>query len=358
MKIFIYRDPAVTETFGGAMLEAMNAAETAEAKPVVEAAPEENKPATKFSWGDEDRRKARAELKDDDEIDLGYEDEKDGVKTPVKRKLSDIRQTAKWLKENDGLIRGAVAMRNEFKNNPELSDWFNKSWGKIFDGNKYNPEAVTKLAAALEDKAVVTQDKIEDNADDIVEAEKELAELDPDSPQAKILKRNINTLKAVRQQLNSALDANKQLQGKIDGLDKFKTGFEDTQKKEKEDKEAKQAADLFDTEFGALTSKEDGYKFEDSDDTQEFEDRVRDTVATLAAQEKITNDDEFKKAIADASKAAFERISKRNERIVTNYLKKKGKLPPEKEVKEEKETVPEQSIGESIASAMFGADKK
>lgn len=357
--LWLYRSPEGAEggsaepsSVGEAMLSAMESAESTTSKETSS----EDKPAetkSKFAWGEEDRRKTRAELKDEDELDLGYENEKDGVKTPAKMKLSEIKQTAKWLKDNESLVKSAVGMREQFSKNPDLSKAFNTFWAKAFEGDKYNAEAVTKMAQMLEGKAEAIAAKVDDNADDIAEAEKELAELDQDSPQYKIAKRSLNALKAVRMQLKAAEDSNKTLQGKLDGLDKFKTGFEETQKTQKSDAEAKQAGELFDSTLGALTSKEQGYKFEDADDSKEFENSVRDLVATQAQQGKINNDNEFTKAIQDAAKAAFERISKRNERVINKYLKVKGKLPPKEEVKDKKETEENtQSIGAAMAESL------
>ncbi len=354
--IRLYREPgdAVVET-GSPMLDAMNEAEAA-AKPAEDAKPTEDaKPAGKFAWGDEDRRKTRDALKDDDEIDLGYEDEKDGAKLPAKLKYADLKTRAKWLKENDGMIRAANSMREEFTKNPDLKKAFESFWGKAYPDNKYNPEAVANMLSKLEAKAEAVAAKVEDNADDIAEAEKELAELDQDSPQYKIAKRSLNALKAVRAQLAEAQTNNKTLQGKLDGLDKFKTGFEETQKKQTEDADAKQAGELFNSTFGALTSGEQGIKFDDADDTKEFEESVRNMVANLAADKKITNDAEFTKAIQDSAKVAQERINKRNQRVVTEYLKKKGLTPkegekPKEEVKEKSSD--DESIGDAILREM------
>lgn len=365
--IKLYRDPGVAEPTGSPMLDAMNEAEAAAPIEKVDTpAPEtEEKPKSKFAWGEEDRRKP-APVDEDPEFDLGYEDEKDGVKTPAKMKQSEIRARAKWLKENDGLIRGAVSMREEFKKNPELSKVFNTFWGKAYEGDKYNPEAVAKFSAMLEAKAEATVAKAEDNADDIVEAEKELAELDQDSPQYKIAKRSLNALKAVRTQLAEERANNKTtqtaLQAKLDGLDKFKGDFETTQKTQKEEADAKQSGDLFDTTFGALASGE-SMKFDDADDAKELESSVRDMVATLAnpnqeGGSKIKNDADFTKAIQESAKTAHERISKRNQRIVTEYLKKKGQLPPEKEKPKEKEkekSSDDESIGDAIIREMSAA---
>lgn len=346
--IRLYRDPAVVEPTGSPMLDAMNEAEAA-AKPVEEAKPVEQA-KTKFAWGEEERRKPVA-TEEDPEFDLGYEDEKDGVKTPIKTKLSVVKETAKWLRDNGAMIRSSIGLRDTFNKNPELSKAFSALMTNSFEGDKFKPETVAKVMAALEAKAEVVDKKVEDNADDIAEAEKELAELDQDSPQYKIAKRSLNALKTVRGQLADAQANNKTLQGKLDGLDKFKKGFEETQKKQTEDADAKQAADLFDSTFGALTSGDTGIKFDDAGDAKEFEEEVRNTVANLAEQKKITNDAEFTKAIQDAAKAANERISMRNQRIVTEYLKKKGQLPKEEEKPKEKEITKiedSESIGDAI----------
>lgn len=360
--IKLYFDPAgdtgaataEPSSVGEAMMSAFDKAE-GEQKTDAPADKPEGETKPKFAWGDEERRKARAEIKDEDELDLGYEEEIDGKKSPAKRSLRAIKETAKWLKDNEDLVRSAVGMREQFANNPALKDWFNKSWGKIYEGNKYNPEAVARLSQALEGKAEDVKDKIGDTTDDIKEMEKLIEELDADSPQAKILRSNINGLKATRAQLKEALGTIKTLQDKSGEIDKFRTGFEETQKNQKTEAEAKQAGELFDSTLGALTSKE--YKFDDADDSKEFESSIRDTVATQAHQGKINNDQEFTKAIQDAAKATFERISRRNERVVNEYLKRKGKLPPEKEVKDKKETEKEQTIGEAIADGLF-SDKK
>lgn len=347
-KIFRFYDAAAVEPTGSPMLDAMNEAEAA-AKPAEEVKPVEETPKTKFAWGDEDRRKGRYEPKDEDEFDLGYEDKKDGVKTPRMIKLAQMKETAKFLRENDGLIRSAMGMREQLTKNPDLAKWFNTGWAKAFEGDKYNPEAVTKLVASLEGKAEVTKDKIEDATDDIKEMETLLAELDAESPQAKIMRGNINSLKATRTQLKEALGTIKTLQEKTEGHDKFKTNFEETQKTQKEEADAKQAGELFNTTFGALTSKE--CKFDDADDAKELEDSTRDAVANLANQGKINNDAEFAKAIQDAAKATFERIGKRRERIVTDYLKKKG-LTPKEEVKP-KEEIKKSPDEESSRDAMI-----
>lgn len=344
----IYRDPQENEptSIHQAIMDAPDEPVIDADKPI-----EGEKPASKFAWGEEDRRKSPYAPKDEDELDLDWKDDKGESR---KFKLSEIKAQAKWLKENSSFIASADELRKQLNQNPDLNRAYQALIAKSFEGGKYNAEGVSKVLAALEGKAEKTQDKIEDATDDIKEMETLLNELDSDSPQAKILKTNIASLKATRTQLKAALGTIEELKNRTGEHDKFRTGFEEKQKQEKADVEAKQAGELFDTTFGALTASQ--YKFDDTDDTKEFEDLVRDQVATLAQKGKINNDQEFAKSIQDSAKAAFERISKRNERIVNKYLKVKGKLPPEKEVIKEEKIEDGKSIGELIAEGMFASE--
>lgn len=360
--IKLYLDPQESESVGSVMLDAMNKQESDSSETVPESKTDET-PKTKFAWGEEDRRKEKYQPKDEDEFDLGYEIEDGDKKVPAKAKLSEIRSAAKFLKENRDMINASLGMREEFKKNPDLGKAFTSFWENSFKDNKYNPEFVGKMSNFLEGKTEVVKEKIEENTDDIKEMETLLNELDADSPQARILRTNINGLKATRAQLKEALGTIKGLQERTDGHDKFKTGFEETQKKNKESEEAKQAGKVFDDTLGALTSKDNkqGYQFEDQDDAKEFEGLVRDGVANLAKAGKITNDSEFIKAIQDVAKAVHERISKRTEKIVNGYLKKKGQPPLDRKPegnkeKTNKDSDDDKSIGELISESMFSKE--
>lgn len=371
--IHLYRDPDPVEEGGGksiyeSIMEAPDAPvddKTVDINTPPADKVNDDKAAKKFAWGDEDRRKTRAEIKDEDEIDLGYEREVEGKKSPAKATMKEIKEAAKFLNDNNNVINSALGMRDQFSKNPDLKKAFNAFWGKAFEGNKYNPEYVGKLNAFLDGKQEEVKDKIDDQTDDIKEMEKDLAELDEASPQAKVLKRNISAIKATRTQLTDALKTIKTLQEKTDEHGKFRTNFEDTQKKDKESKEAEDATKLFDDTLGALRP-EKKYVLEDPDDEKEFiggtkndSNGVKDYVANLAQNGRIKNDDEFKKAIADCAKVVFDRINKRNERIITGYLKKKGGVLPkkdEKEVKDEKTTPDEKSIGQFFADNMSNSE--
>lgn len=351
-KLFrLYRDPSEGEAGADEPTSIHEAIMKSGEEPAKEAVPEEKEtPKPKFAWGDEDRRKAKVDPSDEDEFDMGYEREVDGKKAPARFKLKEIKETAKWLHENTTLINSALGMREQLTKNPDLAKVFNTWWGKAFEGNKYNPEAVAKMSAALEGKVEQVKEGIDDKTDDIKEMETELSELDEDSPQAKILRRNINALKSTRGQLKEALDTLKTLQEKTAGHDKFKTDFETTQKTNKEQEEAKEAAKIFDDTFGPLAKQ---HTFDDTDDAKEFENSVRDMVANMAAQDKIKDDSQFIKAIQECAKAVSERIGKRNERIVNGYLKKKGTPPPKEEGKKETQQEEPKSIGQMVADAMF-----
>ncbi len=346
----IYRDPDPIDDGGAApSVDSIVDAVEPDVIPAPEVKPDviakvDVPPAKKFAWGDEDRRKTAQEIKDEAEIDLGYEEEKEGKKVPAKYSIKAIKEQAQWLNSNRHIIRAALGMNKEFQTNPDLKKAFETFWGNAYKDNKYNPEYVTKLNTMLEGKAEQVKEAIEDKTDDIKEMETLLQELDPDSPQAKIMRSNINGLKTTRAQLAETLKVNKAMQDKLDGLDKFKTGFEETQKQEKTAKEEQQARELFSTEFSSLTSKDkkDGYHVEDADDAKELERLTRELVEKACLDKKVTNDEQFTTAIRESAKAAFETIRTRNERIVNKYLQKKE--PPKPVAPADKrETKPEAS---------------
>lgn len=351
-KLYFDPDPADNATGGDSFDSVIDKAAEPD-KPADQTPPSNEEPKkTKFAWGDEDRRKTRQQASDDDEFDMGYEQEDEkGNKAAVKAKLKEIKEAAKFYYENRGAINLGLGLSRQFKQSPEWAKAFDTIQAKMWEGGKYNGEFVNKQLSFLEGKAEQIQDKIDDKADDIADMEKDLNELDPDSPQARILRRNINALKTTRAQLQQTLALNKELQGKIDGVQKSQTDFSESQKKQRQDEEAKQAIDLFDKEFGALTSKEkkDGFYIDDTGDRADLENSVRDQVGKLALEGKIKNDDQFTQAIRDCVKANFEKISKRNERIINEYLK--TKKPPsqgQQQGEQPKNKIPAKSATDAI----------
>lgn len=335
-----YLDPEADPGVGPAADPLDTVIDNAQADPAPADQKPADVPAKKFAWGDEDRRKTAAEIKEDQEIELGYEEEKDGKKGQAKYSVKHIREQAKFLHDNRTLINAAFDMNKEFKNNPELSKAFTAFWGNSFKDGKYSPEYVQKLNGFLEGKQEQVVAAIEDKTDDIKEMETALADLDPDSPQAKILKQSIGALKSTRVQLSETLKQIKPLQEKLDSLDKFKGNFEETQKKEKEAAEDARISGLLDTELATLTAKEktDGYHFDDPDDSKDFERLTHDAILQATSKSKVENDEAFLTIIRASAKAAFETISKRNERIVSKYLQMKqptklGAPPAKPEIK-------------------------
>lgn len=351
----IYRDPLNDAgSIGEAVLSELTAQENATPEVKTEETPKaETK--TKFAWGDEDRRKERASFKDEDELDLGYEDEVEGKKVPAKVKVSEVKQTAKFLKENGDVIRAALSMREDMKANPDLAKAFQAFYTKAFEGGKYNPENVAKFSSFLEGKAEYNKEQIAETTDEIKEMEASLEELDPDSAHAKILRQNIKTLKATRQELKSAQETIKALQDKAKSIDDFKSGIETKEKTAQEESEAREARKVYDAEIDAITAEgsKDGYRFEDAEDAEEFKKLVEDKVAEVARTGAIKNDDQFKKAIREAAKLSYEKISRRNEAIVNRYLTKKGAVKKEEKQEEKPKEDKELSIGEQIAAGMF-----
>lgn len=302
----------------------------------------EEKQAEPVAWDKTtERRKAysgeerRGERKDPS-FEMGYEEEKEvegkKVKQQVKAKLSEIKEAAKFYHDNRDVVKLGLGLANQFKQSPEFAKLFDNIQTKMFKDGKIDGTFVTGTLAKLEAKEEVQKEKIDDATDDIKEMQKDLEDLDPDSPQAKILKRNISALQATRTQLKTAMDANKQLQDKIGGIEKHNETQIKNQTAEKTKSEEDAAIKLFDDTYKAITSKDskDAYYIEDKDDASDFEDKVRTAIQRLALEGKIKNDQDFTNAIRESAKVAFEKYNQRRERIVNDYLKTKKQPEPDK----------------------------
>lgn len=300
-------------------------AETTTEKPVEKSA------ETSAAWdGKNERRKRfageerRADAKDPG-FDMGYEVEKDGKKSPVKARLSEIREAAKFYHDNRDVMKLGLGLVNQFKQSPDFAKLFDTIQSKMFKDGKIDGVFVTTTLSKLEAKEEAQKEQIDDKTDDIKDMEKDLEDLDPDSPQARILKRNISALKVTRDQLKQSMNANKSLQDKIAGIEKFNTDRTTKEKTDNQKKEEDDAIKLFDDTFKTITSKDskDAYYIEDKDDAEDFEEKVRRSVQRLALEGKIKNDQDFQNAIREGAKVAFEKFNQRRERYVSEYLKTK-----------------------------------
>lgn len=294
-----------------------------------------DKPAEPTAWDKTTERRKRfsgeerrADAKDPI-YDMGYETEKEvggkKVKEMVKAKLSEIREAAKFYHDNRDVVKLGLGLANQFKQAPAFAKLFDTIQAKMFKDGKIDETFVTSTIDKLEAKQEQIQQKVDDQTDDIKEMQKDLEDLDPDSPQAKILKRNISALQATRTQLKQAMDSNKQLQDKIGGIEKFNTDRTNADKTAKTQAEEDSAIKLFDDTYKSITSKDtkDAYHIEDAEEAQDFEDKVRRSVQRLALEGKIKNDQEFTSAIRESAKVAFEKYNQRNERVINSYLKTK-----------------------------------
>lgn len=291
---------------------------------------------------------------DDPEFDMDWEDEPG--KGKAKAKLSELRETAKWLRENKQMVAGTLKIREEAQKNPNFGKALQTLINRSYDEKgTYNGTYVDKVLAQLEAREDVIEDKIDDKTDDILEMERMLKELDEESPHAQILKRNINAAKGMRQQLKDALDQNKKFQERLDGVEKFQKDVVTEKETAAKTEQVKRLSSVYDKEIGALTdtAKSDGYKFVDADEKADFDRAVRDAIASKS--NAIKTDEEFVKAIKDTAKDVYEKMSKRREAYINDYLKvKKGtgapKDAPKVEPKKEK-----LSFGEALNNIDFTA---
>ena len=291
---------------------------------------------------------------DDPEYELDYEEEP-GKK--AKTKLSELKATAKWLNDNKQLITGSLKIRDEASKNPAFGKALQTLISQAYDekGN-YNGQAVDSILSKLEAKAEAVQEKIDDKTDDIADMEKMLSDLDEDSPHASILKKNIAAAKSLRAQMSQSLEMNKKLQERLDGLDKFKTELTTKEETKLKDSEVKRLSDTYQKEIGALCdpAKSDGYRFVDTDEQADFDRAVRDSVAQKA--EGIKSDAEFVKVVKEAAKAVYDKMSKRREAYVNDYLKKKSGAPKEPEQKtESKKPLTFEDMGAALGEAALTA---
>ena len=193
--------------------------------------------------------------------------------------------------------------------------------------------------------------------------QKQLEDLDPDSPQAQILNKSIAYQRGLKQQFQKQLSEGQKridaLEAKLNGVEKKHTDFLSEQDKAEQTVEVKRLTEIYSKEVGALTDKEkkDGYKFIDDDEQKEFDAAVRNGVA--ANSKDIKDDVAFVKLIQTTAKAVYDKMSKRRESWVNGYLKKKGQVPkedeepPKKKIEEEKDPLEGKTIGQAIADEMF-----
>ena len=365
----ILRSPEGDESggFGEAIVTALDAQEKeTPATPETPEAPKE--PETPPAWDKTERRKSyegekrRASDKVDTDPETELDFEFEAGKGKAKMKLSELRDTAKWIHDNKGTLSSMLKHREMVTKYPEFGKVMNAVIEKSFTGNELNKDFVTKTLASLEGKAERIEEKLEDKDELIDEMQTQLDDLDPDSPQAKILKKSIVYQKGLKAELRKQMSEGQKridaLEAKLNGVEKKHTEFLSEQDKAEHAVEVKRISEIFKTEFGALIDKEkkDGYKFIDDDEKKEFDSAVRQAVAN--GSKDIKGDAEFVKLIQSTAKAVYDKMSKRRETWVNDYLKKKGQIPKEKEKEpakkpEEDDPLKGKSIGQAIADEMF-----
>lgn len=363
----INRDPDPEPSIHSAFMESDFGKEETPA-PETPAPETSEKVETPPAWDKVERRKAYEGEKrraldkavDDPEYEMDFEPE--AGKGKLKLKSTQLKSMAKEVFENKNAYNYGLAMMDAGTKHPEFRTMIDKIVSMSFkDLKDFQPETVTKILSALEGKAEKVEEKIEEKDDLIDEMNKQLEDLDQDSPQAAILKKSILYQKNLKAQLQKQ-DAEGQkridaLEAKLNGVEKTHKDFLSEQDKAESAVEVKRLSGIYDKEIGALTAadKKDGYKFSDEDERKEFDMAVRNSVATNSAN--IKDDESFVKLIQGAAKAVYEKMAVRREAWVNEYLKKKGQVPKEKEEppkkKEEEEKDPNEgkSLGEIMADS-------
>ena len=276
-----------------------------------------------------EKRRGADKAAEDPEHEMDFEIE--AGKGNHKFKLSELKETAKFLHENKNSLAASLKIRELATKHPEFGKMINAAIEKSFGENEtYNGEFVTKTLASLDAKADAVEDKIEDKDEEIEKAEALLNsdDIDPDSVQAQVLKSNIAAMKSTRAQLKQALSKIDEVSKKFGAVEESHKTFISGQEKADEDKEVNRISGIFTKEFDVLTDskRDNGYKFIDDEDRQDFENKVRNIVASEAGKKDTTikNDDDFVNLIKNTSNAVYDRISKIREGYVNDYIRSKG----------------------------------
>lgn len=293
---------------------------------------------------------------EDPDIEMEFEEEEG--KGKAKYKMSQVKAAMKELFENRQAFGGAKALQRAIRENPTFGKLYSTLVNKTFQDGKFDEEFATKTLASLEAKAEQTEQQVEKVEDHISEMQKDLEELDPESPQYRVLSKNIAQAKQMSAQLRETQAQNKAMQEKLDKVVKFQDDSVQSSKKADVDKQVERLSGVFNTEIGALTdaSKPDGFKFVNEGIAKRFDKDVREAVAARSVS--IKTDADFVKAIKEEATRLYKDYTAEGEAYVNDYLKKKGGLPtkaPEIKKEEPKEPMDAQAMGNALADAMLGS---
>jgi hypothetical protein len=261
---------------------------------------------------------------------------------PVKWGMKQIKQLVKFYFDNADTIGGGIKLRQAAEKHPEFKQLMEKILTGTFDDkDNFNKDFAINTLKSFEAKKEAIEEKIDDKTDEIKEAEAALEDLDPDSPQAKIMRTTIASLKRARADhagvLKQLKDYQKEMGGRVEGLENKHKDAQTAQEKAVYDEEVKRVASIFDAELGTLldSNKPGNIEFADAEEKAEFEGLLRNMVANNAAEiNKLPpekQDEAFKKSIGTFGKAIFEKMSRRREHWNIQYAKKKGWVKPEKQ---------------------------
>ena len=164
----IMRDPDPEPGFGEAIIEALDkqevetpetpAAPETPATPETPEAPKEWDKVERRKGYEGEKRRAADKTIEDPEHEVDFELE--AGKGKAKIKLSELKDTAKWIHENRGTLQSMLKHRQMAAKYPEFGKVMDAVINKSFDGDKFNGEFVNKTLATLEGKAEKLKKKL------------------------------------------------------------------------------------------------------------------------------------------------------------------------------------------------------
>lgn len=291
---------------------------------------EEGKDEEEEEEGKEEKGKEKDEKKDEKKKeDPKPEDEEFDLKDLGKLKKSELKDL---LEKGKDYTKKTQDLSEKEKSVKELQDW-----AEVVKGNKkavehlikfssklmnnkgeYDEELLDRLNNALENKVEGAKTGLKAQE---IQLEKELAELDPESPMYKVVKASLDQIQSLQERLDKA----------------DKEANEAKERKAQEDYKAQvvHAQQVYRTTLDTLIDEKDpkGLKFDAESSKKIWESLVSSYMKDNPKDYKDEAD--FVNTLKDVGRACHASLSKFSEEVIAGYLKKKGK-PTESEEGESK----------------------
>jgi hypothetical protein len=260
--------------------------------------------------GKDELPEKKEDLIDDKEYDLGDMGKFKGSELKdLLDKGKDYTKKTQELSEKESKVKELQNWANVVKGDKRAIDVLIKFSEKLMDDKgKYNGELLERMQAALDNKVEQSKEGLDARK---VELEKELDELDPDSPMYKIVKGSLDQIKQLKTRLDTAEAQAKEAQ--------------DKRVEQEYQNQVKHAQQVYRTTLDGLTDpeKEDSLKFEDESGKKIWQSLVSSYMKDNPKEYK--DEEDFVNTLTDVGKACHKTISQFSEAVVAKYLKSKGK---------------------------------